>query len=382
VLDIGGGTGAHAEWLAAAGFEVRLLDPVPGRVSAATDAGLAAVLGHACELPWDDDVADVTLLLGPLYDLVDPADRTAALAEAPRVTRPGGLVTAAAISRHASLLELLAFGEVDDDAVGGQRSVLETGINPPGSGFTTANFHEPAELARAVAAAGLRDVRVLGVEGPGRPGLLTVDEAEAQRLLASTLNVARMLESDPLMIASSPHLRALGRVPGRARRSSMVWSTSGGWPSRSRTSPTTSSAPPRGRVHGRGQVPAARRLPLAEVRVAAGFQDVVGVQVGAASSLQAGGQQPRRGLSPLHQQSTQLLAMQSHPLTSEGQTARRNTPTPPLPTPSGCHVTPLHPPRTTWELTLHSPQPYCPPDILRHFALPNRAVGTPDLCPQ
>lgn len=210
VLDIGGGTGVHAEWLAAAGFEVRLLDPVPAHVTAATAAGLDAVLGHAGALPWDDAVADVTLLLGPLYHLVDPADRAAALAEAARVTRPGGLIAAAAISRHASLLELLAFGEVGDDAVGDLRAVLETGINPPGSGFTTAYFHRPDELAAEVAAAGLRDVQVLGVEGPGRPRLLTVDEDEAERLLASALNVARMLESDPLMVASSPHLLALG----------------------------------------------------------------------------------------------------------------------------------------------------------------------------
>ncbi|NUR89119.1 MAG: class I SAM-dependent methyltransferase, partial [Nonomuraea sp.] len=36
VLDVGGGTGAHAEWLAADGYAVRLLDPVPLHVTRAS----------------------------------------------------------------------------------------------------------------------------------------------------------------------------------------------------------------------------------------------------------------------------------------------------------------------------------------------------------
>ena len=89
VLDVGGGTGVHAEWLTADGYQVRLLDPVAGHVSVAIASGHDAVLGHAGDLPWGDDVADATLLLGPLYHLVSATDRAAALTEAVRVTRPG-----------------------------------------------------------------------------------------------------------------------------------------------------------------------------------------------------------------------------------------------------------------------------------------------------
>ncbi|MCV2393842.1 methyltransferase domain-containing protein [Actinotalea sp. M2MS4P-6] len=216
VLDIGGGTGVHAEWLVAAGFQVELLDPVPAHVHAAVAAGLDASHGHAGDLPWDDDTADATLLLGPLYHLVDPADRAAALAEAVRVTRPGGLVAAAGISRYAGLLELVALGAVTGSEVDSLRAAIRTGVNPPGSGFTTAYFHQPEELRGELSAAGLRDVRVVGVEGPGAPHLLTVNTDELDRHLDSALNAARMLEDDPRMIPSSPHLLALGRVADRA----------------------------------------------------------------------------------------------------------------------------------------------------------------------
>ncbi|MFI9597462.1 class I SAM-dependent methyltransferase [Nonomuraea sp. NPDC052265] len=43
VLDVGGGTGVHAEWLLADGYEVELLDPVPLHVErAARVPGLRA----------------------------------------------------------------------------------------------------------------------------------------------------------------------------------------------------------------------------------------------------------------------------------------------------------------------------------------------------
>ena len=73
VLDVGGAAGRYALPLAAQGYAVHLLDPVPlhveqaRRASAAADRPLAAVLqGDARALPYDDASADVVLLLGPL----------------------------------------------------------------------------------------------------------------------------------------------------------------------------------------------------------------------------------------------------------------------------------------------------------------------------
>lgn len=106
ILDVGGATGVHARWLAADGYSVTLVDPVVEHVEKAAAVGtFAAVVGDARQLEQEDDSVDVTLLLGPLYHLVEAADRAQALAEAARVTRPGGVVVAAGISRYAGLLE-------------------------------------------------------------------------------------------------------------------------------------------------------------------------------------------------------------------------------------------------------------------------------------
>ena len=115
VADIGGGTGVHARWLAAEGYSVHLVDPVPKHVErAGRMAGITTTVGDARSLDLSDASTDATLLLGPLYHLIEASERAQALKESVRVTRPGGLVVAAAISRYAGVLELAALGELDE----------------------------------------------------------------------------------------------------------------------------------------------------------------------------------------------------------------------------------------------------------------------------
>jgi ubiquinone/menaquinone biosynthesis C-methylase UbiE len=54
--------------------------------------------------------------MGPLYHLVEAADRLQALAEAYRVLKPGGTVFAVGISRFASSIDGLASGYFLDPA--------------------------------------------------------------------------------------------------------------------------------------------------------------------------------------------------------------------------------------------------------------------------
>ena len=115
VLDVGGGPGRYACWLAELGYEVHLIDPVAKHVEQAREASGAqpehplagATVGDARSLDFGDGSADVVLLMGPLYHLTERDDRLAALREACRVLRPGGVVISKAINRFASLLERL-----------------------------------------------------------------------------------------------------------------------------------------------------------------------------------------------------------------------------------------------------------------------------------
>jgi SAM-dependent methyltransferase len=212
ILDAGGGTGVHAAWLAADGHAVHLVDVVPDHVAqAAALPGVTAETGDARALTAPDASFDAVLLLGPLYHLVDPADRARALAEAGRVLRPGGLLAAAGISRYLSLLETAGAGTLTAERVAPVRAVIETGAYDGHVGFVPTHWHTAAELRAEVAAAGFRDVSVYGVEGPAWPALDAAGLEVFPHRVESALRAARIAEQDPRLIDTSAHLLAVAR---------------------------------------------------------------------------------------------------------------------------------------------------------------------------
>ena len=187
-----------------------------GYVEQARQAGVDAIEGDARDLPWPDASADAVLLLGPLYHLVERPDRLAALAEAARVLRPGGLVVAAAISRYASALDGLAGGAIADPDF--ERIVerdLADGQHRNATGnprwFTTTFFHTPQELEDEVADAGLELEAILAVEGPVEPPAGWLDD-ERRELVLRTI---RRFEAARDLTAASGHFVALAHRADR-----------------------------------------------------------------------------------------------------------------------------------------------------------------------
>ncbi|MEV6688547.1 class I SAM-dependent methyltransferase [Streptomyces sp. NPDC051130] len=227
VIDIGAGPGAHARWLAEDGYEVDLVDPVPRHVEEATAAGFNSTLGDARALAADDGTYDVALVLGPLYHLLDHADRIRALREAVRVVRPGGLVAAAAIGRYASLFEHVATTMLTVDRVrDAVADILDSGIHEPGrKGFTSAYFHTGEGLAAEMREAGLGAPRVYGIEGPAWSALKATEQHTGDGLIGSkmfeaALTAARLAEPHPDLLSASSHMLAVATVQAPRRRTS------------------------------------------------------------------------------------------------------------------------------------------------------------------
>ncbi|PGH49317.1 bifunctional 2-polyprenyl-6-hydroxyphenol methylase/3-demethylubiquinol 3-O-methyltransferase UbiG [Streptomyces sp. Ru87] len=217
VLDVGGGAGVHARWLVEDGYQVKLIDPVARHVEQAAEV-CAADLGDARQLTAADASYDVVQLLGPLYHLPDPQDRKAALSEARRVVKPGGLVAAAAINRYASLFEHVTYAHLHTERIEPSvSSILRTAVHDGKRGFTLAYFHRAEELAGELRDAGLADVQVFGIEGPAWSLLKALeqqsDAGPSDELFASVLTAARMAEPYPELLAASSHLLAIGTVP-------------------------------------------------------------------------------------------------------------------------------------------------------------------------
>lgn len=212
VLDIGGASGVYAGWLSRAGYRVELIDPVPLHVEQASQRpGVSARLGDARDL---HDVADASidavLLLGPLYHLQEPEDRLAALTEARRVTRPGGVVAAATINRFSALHDTLAKGVY---YAPDRRAVIDAGTvdgrhhpHPDSLDFTTAFFHAPEQIAEEFTEAGLIGSTQYGIEGTAwlMPNTATdLDDPDRTETLLAAL---RRTESVPSLLGASSHL--------------------------------------------------------------------------------------------------------------------------------------------------------------------------------
>jgi ubiquinone/menaquinone biosynthesis C-methylase UbiE len=224
VLDVGGGPGRYACWLAKLGHFVHLIDPVPLHVEQARAASrsqprkalASATVGDARNLNFADNSAGVVLLLGPLYHLVKRSDRAKSLSEARRVLKPGGLLFAAVISRFASAHDGLLRGFIKDakffrivqkDLKNGQHR------NPTSNPryFTTAFFHRPNELTSEIQNAGFKVLQLYGIEGPGclLPDFekYWTDPKLRSRLLA----ILRVLETEATLLGQSAHILAVAR---------------------------------------------------------------------------------------------------------------------------------------------------------------------------
>jgi SAM-dependent methyltransferase len=224
ILDVGGGPGGHACWLATQGYEVHLLDITPLHVQMAKEASLrqpeaplaTASVGDARSLSWDVETVDGVLLFGPLYHLTNKKDRLKALQEACRALKPGGVLLAVGISRFASTFDGLRSGFLKDPQfVEIVNQDLKNGHhqNPTDRPeyFMDTFFHHPDELQDEISEAGFVVTGVYGVEGPC--WLLPDFDAwwDNKEYRQRLLHIARALETESTLLGVSAHLIAVAR---------------------------------------------------------------------------------------------------------------------------------------------------------------------------
>lgn len=213
VLDVGGGAGVHARALLALGYDVDLIDPVPGHVEQASAIGIPASVGDARALPHPDGSFDAALLLGPLYHLASRDDRLRALREAARVVRAGGVVIAAGLSRYVAFGAASLGRPVPAPVPGEWIGLIGSGTPSPGLRFPAGHFHTAEELQAELEEAGLRVLDVQGVEGPA--GLyLEVAGDVPEPVRSAALTLARASASVPGIRDQSAHLIAVARKEG------------------------------------------------------------------------------------------------------------------------------------------------------------------------
>jgi ubiquinone/menaquinone biosynthesis C-methylase UbiE len=219
LIDIGGGPGRYALTLAEQGYTVTLVDLSPANLALAQQkdaeaaSHLQAILqANALDLSsFPAESFDAALLMGPLYHLLEPAERLQALREAHRLLKPGGVLVAAFISRFAPLRDSSkAHPEWLKDQPAAIEQLLTTGAVSGFPGFTDAYFAHPDEIVPLCQAAGFETLGRMGCEG-----VVAGNEQLINQLCAADFEqwaeLNYRISQDPAAIGASDHILYIGR---------------------------------------------------------------------------------------------------------------------------------------------------------------------------
>jgi len=223
ILEIGAATGRYTLELAKRGYTITAVDMSEnlleiGRKRIA-DEGLAKqvhfVLGDARDLKEVTDKGfDAVLLMGPLYHLVEEADRKAALKEAFNRLRKGGILSTSFISRFGIMGDLIRNVPEWIENEAEVQGILEIGENPdhiPGSGFR-GYFAKITEIAALHETIGFETITLAGIE----PGISSEDGDASYNKLQGLqrqrwLDLFYKISTEPSIIGASRHILYIGR---------------------------------------------------------------------------------------------------------------------------------------------------------------------------
>jgi S-adenosylmethionine-dependent methyltransferase len=221
VLEVGAGTGRYTLELARRGYKTTAVDLSAANIAACRQNLAAAGLEKQVRLLVADgrDLHAVTernfeavLLMGPLYHLIESADRLLALKEAYDRLREGGLIFSALLSRYGTIADMLKNhpGWIEDQA--DVHSLLERGKRPdeyPGGGFR-GYFVQTSEIAPLHEAGGFETMVVAGVEPA-----ISADDASYNNLQGKQrrlwLDLLYEISTEKSILGASRHLLYIGR---------------------------------------------------------------------------------------------------------------------------------------------------------------------------
>jgi ubiquinone/menaquinone biosynthesis C-methylase UbiE len=227
ILDIGGGPGRYAMWLAKHGHRVVLADLSPELLAIArTKLAEADVMANieeiveadACDLShWQDNSFDAVLSLGPLYHLINADDREKAVSEMRRVLKPHGVAFAALMPLYGFIRRSLVIPDERRHLTQTEfvSRILEQGvfINDIPGRFTNGYGVNPAAVPAYFKEHGFTMETLLSAQGivPDMQRVLSELEQNDPATYQAALDVILSTASDPGILGMASHLLYIGQ---------------------------------------------------------------------------------------------------------------------------------------------------------------------------
>ena len=217
IIDVGGGTGKYAEWLAKKGHQVHLVEPVTKHLQLAQDRSdklknkFSVHRGESQRLDFPNNYADLIILHGPLYHLQKEEERDITLREAKRVLKANGIVLGFAINYTASTLVGLLNGLIHKKPFFEMcKEELSSGLHNPPDDFpwllAEAYYHHPKQLIDEFLKQELVHVNTYAVEGMAwldKDYFANMANDQKQKTL---LELVKLTENDRYLLPFSPHM--------------------------------------------------------------------------------------------------------------------------------------------------------------------------------
>ncbi|MGM1047983.1 MAG: class I SAM-dependent methyltransferase [Bacillota bacterium] len=228
ILDNGAGPGKYAMELAKRGYDMSLTDLTPRLVEVAyekakdfelLDQFKAFKAADARNLDlFEDEQFDASLMLGPLYHLQEKQDRNQAVKELYRVTKSGGVVFAAFMTRTRHLTTSLLYPQhwKPNDNIHDISTFMETGIfNHSDEGrFTGAYYFNIDEIQPFMESHGFESIQLIAsssIAGSFQSEQFDYWRSRGDDEFREVMEVIYKEAGSPYILGMSSHLLYIGR---------------------------------------------------------------------------------------------------------------------------------------------------------------------------
>jgi len=219
VLDIGGGPGRYSLYLAEKGCDVTLFDLSSANIKfakdKATEQGVAfkTIVGDAREVDTlVNKHFDHILLMGPMYHLLEEADRVKAINTSLKLLKPNGKIFISFISSYGGIIYSMKYDPqlIINNKTKFEYKLFEDDLPFSGDSFTKAYFIRHKDVLPFMSQFPLEKLHLFGQES-----ILSHNEenikAQPKEVIDKWLDLAERVSEREDLLSYSEHLMYIGR---------------------------------------------------------------------------------------------------------------------------------------------------------------------------